>query len=113
MKYTWMYIFPVLGFFAPLVFVIIWSLTHQKQIKAALKDKQPDTPYENKLPANYSPRQKKWTIVIALYMFAVLLISLSFLFSGQRLLVSLFLPLAMLGWLGLIKLGNRVTKKNT
>ena len=105
-----MYIFPVLGFFAPLVFVIIWNLTHQKQIKAALRDKQSNIPYADKLPANHSPRQKKWTLIIALYMFAVVLISLLLLFNGRRQLVSLFLPIAMLGWLGLIKLGNTVTK---
>lgn len=105
-----MYIFPILGFLSLLVFVIIWNLTHQKQIKAALKDKQSNTPYADKLPANYSPRQKKWTLIIVLYMFAVVMISLLFLFNGRRQLVSLFLPFAMLGWLGLIKLGNRVTK---
>jgi len=105
-----MYIFPVIGFFAPLVFVIVWKLTHQKQIKEALKDKQSNVPYAEKLPANYSPRQKKWTFLIVLYIFTVVIVSMFLLFKGQRHIVSLLLPIAMLGWLGLIMLGNKVAK---
>lgn len=105
-----MYIFPVVGFFAPLFFVIGWNLTHQKQIKEALKDKQTNVTYGDKLPANYSPRQKKWTLLIIVYMFTIALLSLFLLLKGQRKLVSLLLLVAMLGWLGLIKLGNKVAK---
>jgi uncharacterized membrane protein len=110
MKPNWLYIFPVLGFLAPFVLVIIWNLTHQKQIKSALKDKQTDVSYSDKLSANYTAAQKKWTLIIVFYLLIVVSISIFLLLTGKSQLASLIIPFAPIGWLVLIKLGNRVTK---
>ena len=106
----WVYIFFAVGFIAPTVLVIIWNLTHQKQIKGDLRNKQVNTPYENKLPTNYTSGQKKWTLLIAFYLLIVFIVGIFLIISGYRQLVSLLVLVAMLGWLGLIKLGNIVTK---
>lgn len=102
--------FLLLGPLLLIIYLIIWNLTHQREIKAALKDKQINTPYGDKLPANYSSPQKRWTLVIVLYMVVILLVALFLVFKGLFNLAAVLLPFAILGWLLLIKIGNRQAK---
>lgn len=105
-----MYLFPIIGLLTPLVYVIIWNLTHQKQIKSALRNKQVNDSYANKLSANYSPRQKKWNLLIATYLISVVFLSILLVINGHYRYIQLILPIAIFGWLGLTKLGNHIAK---
>jgi uncharacterized membrane protein len=91
-------------------YVIFWNLTHQQQIKEALKTKQENVPYGHKIPVNYTREQKRWTIIIVAYLLLLVLFCAFFLLNGFQNVLSLLLPLGIVGWLLLIKKGNIKTK---
>jgi hypothetical protein len=100
----------LIAFLLPIIYVVIWNFQHQEQIKKAVENKQANITYSEKLSLNYSPAQKKWTWVIILYLFVMVLICLLLFLAGYRQLVSGLTLFVVLGWLGLMKLGDRIAK---
>jgi hypothetical protein len=88
--------------------MILYSLyMGRKELEKRKRGHIPEK-YENKLPSEYSPSQKRHTKLIIVYLFAVFVLGLYLLYTGELQIAKILTPIGLLGWLGLIKLGNKV-----
>jgi hypothetical protein len=111
MKHSWIYLFAILGFLAPFIHIIIWNLTHQKEIKEAVNTGQPNAQYSDKIPVNYSKKEKSLTLLIGGYLILMGLIAISFLYLGYYYIIPIIIFIALLGWKLLISRGNNTQKQ--
>ncbi len=103
--------FLLLGVGSVIVWLVVYSLTHQKQIKQDLQSGQKNVPYSQKISANYTPAEKRWALITGLVMVMFCGISCYFLFVLHQVgLASGSIFVGLMVWKGMISLGDKVTK---
>ena len=110
---NWLYIIAIL--IGPIFLIarsVHYSLTHQKEIKKAVKTKQKNVPYSQKLPANYTPAEKRWASLTIFVLLIDVIIAIYFLLIIKNTtLASLTIGVGIIVWKVMIILGDKSTKK--
>lgn len=90
--------------------LIIYSRTHQQEIKKELRSGQKNVPYSQKLARNYTPKERRWALVTGLVALG-LAVGCGFLFfTGHRLLAGFGVVCIPAIALTLARLGDTMTK---
>lgn len=88
--------------------IFIYSqVAARKELKLREKGYKPKG-YQNKLSQEYTKRQKKYTLVIALFLLAVAFLAFYLLLNRQILLANYLIFLGLIVWMILIKIGNKI-----
>ncbi|NTV31474.1 hypothetical protein HGA91_05870 [candidate division WWE3 bacterium] len=94
----------LIGFVA----IILYSfIAAQKQMRGR-KNGYVATSYQDKMPHEYSPAQKKYTLIIAVFILGTTFLAGYFLFNRQQMLAQLSLLTGTIVWGAMIKFGNNI-----
>lgn len=88
--------------------IFIYSqIVARKEFKLRKKGYKPRL-YQDKLPQEYTKKQKRFTLIIALFLLLIVSFVFYFLLNRQLLYANSVIFLGLVAWRLLIKVGNRV-----
>ena len=92
-----------------IVAVIVYSqIAARKELNMRKQGYKP-AKYENKMPHEYSRKEKKYTLLIGITIFCIGLLAFYFLTKNEKIIASTLITLDIILWRLLIKIGNKIS----